>query len=102
MHRDTCEDCRAERAALGTRFRGKELGARLCECCRVRAFNRLSHPQPEPHRGSWRMLGSRDRIQAGDQFLEADCQTWTPFRAQDWCVGISYAFTFVPIRRPLP
>jgi hypothetical protein len=51
---------------------------------------------------SFRLLTERDVICKTDEFLEDDCQTWSPMTETPIFIGMIYNKTvFVPIRRKL-
>ena len=66
----------------------------------VRAILAL-RPQAVPMTEQWRLLRSGERIEAGDEGLQDDCETWLPLAG--WEVGMTYNPTaLVPMRRRVP
>jgi hypothetical protein len=50
----------------------------------------------------YRLLDHNDMIRADDEFLEDDCQTWTPIGIQHrWNVGCYWHTALKPMRRIL-
>jgi hypothetical protein len=76
---------------------------KTCEECQTEGPHCFNCEPPAASAGySFRLLTERDVICKTDEFLEDDCQTWSPMTETPIFIGMIYNKTvFVPIRRKL-